>query len=163
MKSLLLYLVLVITPLLGLLGILQIGEKLQAPAPVGGIWAVEPGTSEALKQSCAPLKASGDRLEMTLSQSGRYVQLQFNDAEKTTMTGRFDDSVLTLRQILGSGVRNRCGSATAAALQLRHTPTGAERLSGTWKIPECDDCSQISFIAVRLTEPLRMHSPRSLR
>ena len=156
MKSVLLYLVLVGTPFLGLLGILQIGEKLEAPVSVGGSWAVESTTAQALERSCAPLEAPGDRLELTISQSGRYVQLRLNDAAKTSMTGRLHARTLTARRVLASGAhaRNDCGATTEAELQLEvhHRSGGADRLSGSWRVPGCDACPTQSFRAVRLTD-----------
>lgn len=155
MKLVLLYLALVGTPLLGLLGILRIGETLDVPVSIGGTWTVEPATAQAIQRSCVSLELPDRDPEMTVSQSGRYVQVRFNDAARTSMIGRLRAHTLTVRQVLPSGahVERICGATilTVMQVQLRRGSGDADRLSGWWRMPECDVCTAQPFHAVRLT------------
>jgi hypothetical protein len=156
MKSVLLYLVLVGTPFLGLLGILRVGETLDAPVSIEGSWEIDRPTTEALERACAPLETAEDRLEMTVAQSGQYVQVRFSDMEQTSMIGRLHVGTLTVREVIACSApaRSICGTATMVVLQirLRRQSGEADELTGWWKMPECDACPRQSFRALRLVE-----------
>lgn len=157
MRFISLYLVLVGTPLLGLLGILRVGETLEVPVSVGGTWAVEQATVQRIQRSCASLELPTENPTMTVSQSGRYVRVRFNDIPETSMIGRLHARTLTVRQVLASGthVENICDVTTLALLQvhLQRTAGQTDQLSGQWRMPECDVCAAQSFRAARLTAP----------
>jgi hypothetical protein len=153
-KLFLLYITLVGVPLVGLLGILRVGETLDVPVSIGGIWSVDASTAQGVQRSCTPIELPHERPEMTVFQSGRHVQLQFNDIARTSLTGRLHARTLTVRQVLPSEakVENICGAAMPAVLhvQLQRGTGEADQLSGSWRMPECDVCSPLPFRALRL-------------
>lgn len=153
MKHFLLYLTLVGVPLLGLLGILRIGETLDVPASIGGIWSVDSSMAQGVQRSCTPIELPSARAEMTVIQSGRYVLIRFNDSARTTLSGRFHARKLTARHVLPSEaqIEGVCGASLPALLQLElQSRTGAtDRLSGVWRMPGCDVCPPMAFRALR--------------
>lgn len=151
------YLVLGTLVLLGGLGaLLWYSNVLEGPASAGGTWTIDPATAQAIRHSSTPLELPDEDPAMTVSPSGRYVQVRFNDADQTTMVGRMHAGALTIRQVLACGahVQNLCGESTTVTLQLRlrRASGEADRLAGRWRTPGCDVCPSHSFRAVRLSE-----------
>lgn len=154
MKAILLYLVLVGAPLVGLLAMLRVGQTLEVPPSIGGAWVIDPTTAQAIKRSCAALDLPDQNPEMTISQSGRYVQVRFNDTAQTAMIGRLHANSLAVRQVspCADHARHVCGETTMVLLQVQrqHSSGQADRLAGWWKTPECGVCPPQSFRSVRL-------------
>jgi hypothetical protein len=88
MKAILHYLALVGLPILGILGLLQLGSSLQAPASIGGIWLLQPADAEVQNADCAKLFTETAVPTLLISQSGIFLQLTMNTTEKLTLTGR---------------------------------------------------------------------------
>jgi hypothetical protein len=142
-KSLVAYLLLVVPPFCGLLGILHVGDRLEPPRSIGGTWVVERAAAPRGDDPCAFPDSSG---KLRVSQSGPRAELTFLDETRTSLS-------IELRgdRIAGAGrVRSggRCGElAVEARLIDRDT------LDGTLRRPGCADCPAASFHAVR--EPPR--------
>lgn len=152
MKALLLYFALVGTPVAGLLLILRVGERIDAPPAVSGTWVVDDAFARAARRSCVPLDFPDQSPSLTISQSGRYLRLQFNDAGRTAMPGTLHAGTLTTRQVLptGEGAGRACGAATLTELRLRLVKgVGGDRLSGHWTSPECEVCPALDVVAIR--------------
>jgi hypothetical protein len=83
-KLLISYVLMTVIPLLGVLGLLQAGSRLQAPPAIGGEWALEitnaPACEAALTWQQPPA--------FSVSQSGRILHLTLNDDSHTMLTGR---------------------------------------------------------------------------
>lgn len=124
MKSLLLYLGLVGLPLAGLLGILHLGSRLEAPPAVGGAWAV----------TAAPGAALPDTLH--LSQSGVHLSVTAGGAR---LGGRIGGHAVSAASAAGE-------EACAASLEAR-VDTAAGRMAGTLALPP--RCERVSFEALR--------------
>lgn len=156
-RSGLMYLVLVGGPLLGLLGILALGEELEAPPEIAGAWHIERPPAWALEGSCAPPSFADGLPEFTIFQSGRSVELVFHDVERTLLVGRIKAQTLTARQVRASSgqAAGLCGDTMLAVLQLqlRRQARGVDLLNGAWIIPECAACSALPMRAVRRAAP----------
>ena len=87
MRAVLLYLVLVGLPVLGILGLLRVGQTLSAPTSLAGSWNAQlnvpgpPGSSAG-----DPLVHPGPTV-LSITQSGPRVFLTFDDIQKTTLIG----------------------------------------------------------------------------
>jgi hypothetical protein len=94
MRSVLLYLVLVGMPVLGILGLLRVGQKLSAPISLAGPWNAQ------LSLPSQPDSAAGDSLSdpgpilLNISQSGPNLFLAFDDDQKTTLVGKVQDTTI---------------------------------------------------------------------
>jgi hypothetical protein len=95
MKSVLLYLVLVGTPLLGLLGIIEAGERLTPPQSVGGDWQLADESARALAGWCAAGPVARPPTTLTVSQSGTYLELAFDGRPKRSLSARLDGDAIT--------------------------------------------------------------------
>jgi len=94
MKPVLLYLVLVGIPILGILGLLQVGQTLSAPISVAGTWNAQLSLPSQLDSAAGdPLIHPGPTL-LNISQSGPRLFLAFNDDQKTTLVGNVQDMTI---------------------------------------------------------------------
>ena len=83
MRSILTYLFLVGIPLAGLIGILRLGEQLEAPRAVAGTWmAVERGSLEAWDAGCRRAAETDDGdlgpSEVRIEQSGARIEISWS-------------------------------------------------------------------------------------
>jgi hypothetical protein len=146
MKTAIIYILLVGAPLLGLLGILRVGERIVPPRHVGGEWVVEPAFAAAARAACPDLvfPAAGPRLDV--SQSGTRAVLTLNDTAAATLDARLDGPSLA------AGTRR--GSAACAGRGLRLAVTlspdpQSPRLEGAATVPGCRSCAPVPFRAAR--------------
>jgi hypothetical protein len=86
MKKLLLYLGMISVPLLGLLGILKLGSRLQAPASVGGQWTLESPSGPA----CDSFQAFLQSETIHIAQSGPHLVITLVDKDHTQLRGELD-------------------------------------------------------------------------
>jgi hypothetical protein len=87
MRAFLQYSALVGIFLLGVLGILRLGSRLQAPASVGGHWTLHltfPNQPDAV---CAPSWLGTGSTELVISQSGPELTLTWNSLSPITFKG----------------------------------------------------------------------------
>src|SRR5688572_17232903 len=120
LKSVAVYLILVGTPLLGLIGVLQWGESIDPPDHVGGPWSIE--------QACAGVPA-GTGLDV--SQSGRFLRVKFRDG--VAGKGRLEADHLTAT--ITANVGECSGQDLAVDARLEEG-----RLVGTIQGPQCSAC-----------------------
>jgi hypothetical protein len=95
MKTVMQYLILVGLPIIGVFGLLQIGQRLTPPVSVGGNWLIEVTPEAGGNATCGQFLTQSGRPRLTISQSGPRLVLTFNDAAKTALPGRIDDLTLT--------------------------------------------------------------------
>ena len=136
-KSALLYIVLVGLPVLGVLGVLRLGERITPPAAIGGEWRVEGGG-----RTCV---VPGGRFR--IEQSGEFVHVAIPG--RTDVPGRLRGGVLTA----SGGARDEfspgCGQG-AVRIRARAGTGVAERIEGTAGIPGCAGCPLAPFVAIRV-------------
>jgi hypothetical protein len=96
MKAAIHYLILVGIPVLGVLGLLQLGEGVTPPVSVGGKWQLQLDSQVAC-DACSHRVGCNDHPTLTISQSGTHLSLVFDDEEKTTLTGRIDGLAITAK------------------------------------------------------------------
>jgi len=91
MKSILLYVVLVGLPLLGIVGLLQVGQSLSAPISLAGKWNVQlvPAQPQGPARQDGVLRASPGTLSIT--QSGPNLRLSFDHTPSPTFEGSIRD------------------------------------------------------------------------
>ncbi len=152
MKSIFLYAFLVGVPILGLLGILRLGEGLTPPVSVGGAWSVEVSSQTVVDDSaCGNSLIHSDQPVLSISQSGPRLLLTFNNAEKTTLAGEIHDVTITA----GVGPESAPTAAKASdddvgAIHLEASldrQTEPDRLLGALTLTECHTTAP--FTAVR--------------
>ena len=140
------YIWLVGFPLLGLIGILNVGRHLHAPAAVGGVWDLEADLQPSLSTACrAPLAARQPTL--TISQSGRYLTLTldqmegFGKVENTTLIGAVS--------AVANGIS--CSSGEEAVhVQAKFKPSvDGDLMTGVIEIKGCSGCVPVPFRATR--------------
>jgi hypothetical protein len=87
MRSIALYIVLVGTPVLGILGVLHVGQSLTPPIALHGVWNITLDPQYTTDPACiTPLDVAEQRV-LTVVQSGSHLVLTFNDANATTLSG----------------------------------------------------------------------------
>jgi len=151
MRILPLYLLLVGTPLLGLVGLLRVGERIEAPSAIAGTWAVDSAFSRAVERGCFP-RAFAEATAFEITQSGRFVRLTANDAAATTFEGRLDGGALVARgaRAAPTTALPQCAAPRATELRLRLLDdAGTQQLAGSWGLPECAACRALPFRATR--------------
>lgn len=156
MKIILLYVTLVGLLLLGLLGILRVGTKLNAPVNVSGKYEINSEFVNIIDKSCTPLVFHKAEPQLSIEQSGVYLTAKFNDVNKTEMSGRLENSKLIFSQLIQANkdAAKVCGSEIKAELSIKiiQSDTDSDELAGTWIIPDCGTNAQIKFSAVKKQE-----------
>jgi hypothetical protein len=85
-KLLISYFLLVGVPILGVLGLLQLGANLVAPVAVAGEWL----PSEAPSSGCMSGLVWDQPAKMAIAQSGRLLVVSLSDANHSILTGTLD-------------------------------------------------------------------------
>lgn len=140
-RAVLVYAVLVGTPVLGLFGVLRAGEGLEVPPAVGGVWRIEGGGA-----ACA--LAPGEAFRVV--QSGQYLAVEVPG--RARLDGRLVRGVLRAAGGPQPGVSPGCASEPLA-LVARVAGGVADRLRGTVGVPGCAACPPVAFEAVRADAP----------
>jgi hypothetical protein len=83
------YLIFVGIPVLGILGLLQIGKTATAPASVGGVWNLTI-VRDAWDCESAPIKTQ----VMQISQSGRFIVITLGN-QSSTLTGEIKELAIS--------------------------------------------------------------------
>ena len=156
MKVILLYVTLVGLLLAGLLGILKVGDKLNAPINVSGKWEINDNFVKVIGESCTPMTFNKVEPQLTVEQSGIYLKAIFNDVNKTEMSGKLENNKMIFSQIIQANKdsANTCGSNvnTGLSVNIIQNDSDFDRLSGVWQTPNCSTCGQIKFSAVKKQE-----------
>jgi hypothetical protein len=144
MRSVLLYLVLVGTPLLGLLGILQAGERIVPPRSVAGAWELDAESARELAAPCVSLALKKKPAELVVSQSGTHLRLTFADRSlAVTLDGDSLTGELTLPE------RATCPGAAMEFRARFAAESGHDRMTGILRHAGCTECPTTHFGAVR--------------
>ena len=95
MKTVFHYLFLATMPILGILGLLHLGSRLQAPASIGGEWQLELTPSAINEAGCATLPDAAVQPSLEILQSGTHLILELNIGEEMSLRGRLDELTIT--------------------------------------------------------------------
>ena len=155
MRPVLLYLVLVGIPVLGILGLLQVGQTLSPPISLAGTWNAQLSLPSQLDSAAGdPLMDPGPIL-LNISQSGPDLFLAFDDDQETTLVGNVKD-----RTIDASVFRDPRGPTTtpSSATIIIHfhgtvdRQTGPDRLVGVLIFEDGPSRTEVSLSAIRQGE-----------
>jgi hypothetical protein len=145
-RSVLLYLLLVGTPLLGVFELLRIGQRLTPPISVAGTWTVERSATDF---SVVPNERPrlGPTI-LTITQSGPHLVVVLNDDKGTTLEGEI------LGSIINAGVSSRSATldaSTSAPTDLLFHAVVDRSNSGDRLLGDLSsiDRPSLSFIATR--------------
>lgn len=148
-KLIIAYVCLVGIPLLGLIGIVHEGQRLNAPASVGGNWNVDGDFAAWAGKPCANLLTGARRPAVTISQSGSILSIVLSDAQAAPLTGTIQGRTLTAGadDPASSGVASCAGAIRVNATAEKD---GKQRtLTGTLQLNTCASCAPVAFSAVR--------------
>ena len=145
MRHLLSYLALVGIPLLGLLGVLEIGERLSAPAAVHGAYAL---TLPAPREPCLAAAFPRDNPRVVIAQSGPIVQVRLGGPAGLELRGRTDAGTL---RASGPLPHRRPAGCAADSVTFDGTVTrtpDARLLAGSLRLAPCDSCAPVPIAGV---------------
>lgn len=141
MKTVLLYLLLVGVPVLLVLGILELGRDLTAPIAVGGVWNIEKSATDPNEPPCGAVPLGSDSPALTIAQSGSHLQIVFNDANRTTLTGELREQTISTASAPSQG-------ADAIQLEARvDRQTDPHSLQGSLTFAQCPSRPALTFSA----------------
>lgn len=110
MRSVILYLILVGLPLAGLLAILSTGSHLVPPVTINGKWAInKAGRGDG--SYCNNLVIAANEPKLSITQSGRWMDIQFNDDQTLAFRSLLQDSHLntqTGRPVIVTDKNSNC-------------------------------------------------------
>jgi hypothetical protein len=153
MKIILIYVALVGILLAVLLGILRIGEKLNAPINVSGEWSVSSDFAKAVNESCISFTFRKKEPLFVIEQSGIYLKALFNDSAHTEMQGRLQNNKMVFNHAfqIKKDSAQVYGNEQLAELSVSVTlnDDNVDELTGEWKIPNVSKYGSIKFNAVK--------------
>ena len=144
------YIVLVGLPLAGLASVLRSGRSLKAPLSIAGVWKVEAGADTPAAQPCDQAISSLLHSSLTVSQSGRSVELTFNGTAKITANGSLDGKTLKASLAPAGGCPSDQPVRLVASVDPQSEP---KSLSGSLSVADCAACVPVQFHAVKQPKP----------
>jgi hypothetical protein len=102
MRVVILYLGLVGLPVLGILGLLQVGHTLSAPISAAGTWNAQLNPDS--ESTAADPGLHPQRMILTITQSGSHVVLVFDDDQRTTLVGRIQGATIDAAALRHDGM-----------------------------------------------------------
>jgi hypothetical protein len=151
MRLIPLYILLIGAPALGVLGLLRMGRDLTPPISIKGTWTTEIVPQASGEQPCEEALRFNHKT-LTISQSGLYLLLKFDDEKGTALAGQIQNTAVTAE------ARHRSTDAAsaqndAAAISLQATldrqQLEPERLRGELTLDGCPPGIKVAFIATR--------------
>jgi hypothetical protein len=144
MKAIITYLILVGLPILGILGVLQIGSDLIAPVSVGGVWEVTMTSQSPMNVNCGRLQTADKPMQMNVIQSGPFLVLQLDGSEQIVLEGTLSDTTLA--------ASTKAGGSRPSSLQIQaviDSLAQPDQMHGTMLDIQCSQV--ITLRAVRLS------------
>lgn len=146
------YLLLVIVPIMGLVGILGSGSKLVAPAAISGSWKMQVNAPVPATLPCAKSIAIMRDVDFTISQSGKYFTLSFANSVVPSTSGSIEGTTIKV-SILPSaeGVKEAgcSGGHTFSVIATLDSKANPNSMAGLLSLNDCAVCSPAEFRAVR--------------
>jgi hypothetical protein len=134
------YVLFVVLPLLGLVGVLKAGRKLAAPISVDGVWNVQAEQNASQSLPCKDQDALAALLDQSfvISQSGSNFTMAVPSTGKPSLTasGTIDGNTLraSLRPALQSAAQSGCEAQEIAIVATLDLKSGTKSLTGAWTI-----------------------------
>ncbi|HEY9507830.1 MAG TPA: hypothetical protein VIQ27_17855 [Gemmatimonadales bacterium] len=154
MRHLLSYLLFVGIPLAGLLGVLRVGQGLEAPRAVHGSWAVQPMAASG--RVCTRYLLSDADSTLVISQSGRELTGTLGPGAEVGLKGALRGDQIALEGVIQPGATPRHVACTAGdTLRLTakvFATRDARQIQGRLWFPSCADCGAVGFTAARPRE-----------
>jgi hypothetical protein len=151
MRSLFSYLLFVGVPLAGLLGVLRLGQGLEAPLAVHGAWAVQP--MPALGRVCTRYLLSQSDSSLTISQSGRELTAALGARREVALRGALEGNAFALEGVIQPGATPRhvaCTVGDTVRLEGRVSSAAPLReLEARLWFSACGDCGPTEFRVAR--------------
>jgi hypothetical protein len=152
MRAILLYILLVGIPVLGVVGILRLGQGLRPPTSVGGTWVVEIGRPAVEAPSCIAEHLGSHHLVLSISQSGTHLLVTLSGEKRTTLEGEIKDGSITAGSHRRLGAGAEAPGEDVAAIGFHATVDRREktdRLLGMLTFSESMTRAAAPFIAMR--------------
>lgn len=152
MKLLIHYLLLVGLPVLGVLGVLRVGQSLRPPVSVSGPWTVEVSRQVMGYSSCEDQLRQSEPLVLSISQSGPHLTLSFNNKKKINLEGEIESTRVNARSLHAATNPGSDKGNSSDAISLYATidrQAGPERLLGALSFSKCPAAPEINFVATR--------------
>lgn len=150
MRHLLAYFVFVGIPLAGLLGVLRVGQGLEAPMAIHGRYAVLPMAPSSF--SCYAYLLSGADSNVSVTQSGRQVTVTLGPTGDISLRGNLVGSDLTTRGVIPATTPRyvACPVGDTLSMTVRSRREGRyKRLDATLSVAGCPTCEPFGFAAVQ--------------
>jgi hypothetical protein len=147
MRSEVLYLVLVGVPLLGLLGILEAGERIAPPRSVGGEWEVAQMPAHEASSPCLELGAGDEAVSWSVAQSGTRAELIVRTRPLLRIAAEVRGDSL-----IGTAPLPSVSACPASVVRIRvelRESEGTELVHGILSMDDCAACSPTLFVARR--------------
>jgi hypothetical protein len=146
------YVILVLLPLVGLLGILRQGRNLAAPVSVDGNWKLQVDSNQLSAMPCGKSLASAQAAAVTISQSGRNFTLNLANGPKATASGVIDGTALkaSVQPSAAWASETGCGSDRVLTLSATVDPkANPKSLVGMLSVEGCPACTPVELRAIR--------------
>lgn len=151
MRHLLSYLLFVGIPLVGLLGVLRVGQGIEAPRAVHGTWEVQPMAPSG--RVCTRYLLSDADSTLRISQSGRELTAALDPRAEVSLRGALTGNQLALEGVIPPDATPRhvaCTGGDTLRLTARISAAGGTRqLEARLWSSACADCGAVSFTASR--------------
>ena len=141
------YFLMVIIPLLGLVGVLELGKGLTPPPSLAGAWEVE--VHLPANAPCS-LNLAPRRQEITVSQSGQQLLVRVQSGAQEVLLGKIEG----LRFIAAANEKSRLRMSARI-----EDPQGDPSMEGVFEALGQPGCAPVAFRAARKGAS-RGHSPR---
>ena len=151
MRSLVSYLLFVGIPLAGLLGVLRLGQRVEAPRAVHGSWAVQPRA--AIGRVCTSYLLSGADSTLVISQSGRQLTGTLGPNADVALRGLLVGDEISLEGVIQPEETPRhvaCSVGDTLRLTARISSVVRTRqLEARLWSSACAECGAVGFTAAR--------------
>ncbi|HKG97794.1 MAG TPA: hypothetical protein VKA97_08265 [Pyrinomonadaceae bacterium] len=157
MKRMGIYLLMVGTPLLGVLVVLHFGQRIPPTPSVAGAWTMQADFASLSSSPCAELVRRIEQPALLITQSGMYLQLRLNNREQTTIDGQLRGTTLSAGVAPSEfGVAEwPCGKNAVNLTAELNKET--RELNGQLRIAGCATCAPATFEASRPTIALSLN------
>ena len=142
------YVSLVALPIVGLFGVLRAGHDTKAPMHVDGKWNIHTNHDSLLPLNCSDPDSANFPSVLTISQSGRYISVQFSRIPGLTASGTLDGDILHVVGYARQPVTG-CTEGSLALVGTLDPGPGSTSFAGTISTPDCQSCPRLSFRATR--------------
>ncbi len=154
MRHVLSYLLFVGIPLTGLLGVLRVGQWIEAPRAVHGYWAVQPMAASG--RVCTRYLLTDADSTLLISQSGRQLTGSLGPGSEVGLRGSLTGNEISLEGVIQPEATPRyvgCTEGDTLRLTARFSASrGIRQLEARLWSSSCADCGAVGFTAARPRE-----------